>query len=148
MLLWLVVQATLQAELDRAMSRQQAGKPDPLTVLFYDCGGQNVYQTANELFFTPRSVSLLVFDQADILQRQDTSSLGGWFENIALHSPGSPIILVGTAIAFLITFETRQKRKRVIAAVAHIGLMWSPYGAILRGVGGNARAVERAGGTS
>ena len=33
----------------------------------------------------------------------------------------------------------------VIALVAHLGLMWSPYGAILRGVGGNARAVERAG---
>ena len=33
----------------------------------------------------------------------------------------------------------------VIAAVAHIGLMWSPYGAVLRGVGGNAKAVERAG---
>lgn len=33
----------------------------------------------------------------------------------------------------------------VIAAVAHLGLMWSPYGAVLRGVGGNARAVERAG---
>lgn len=33
----------------------------------------------------------------------------------------------------------------VIAVVAHIGLMWSPYGAVLRGVGGNARAVERAG---
>lgn len=33
----------------------------------------------------------------------------------------------------------------VIAAVVHIGLMWSPYGAVLRGVGGNARAVERAG---
>ena len=33
----------------------------------------------------------------------------------------------------------------VIALVAHIGLMWSPYGAVLRGVGGNARAVERAG---
>ncbi len=33
----------------------------------------------------------------------------------------------------------------VIAAVAHIGLMWSPYGAVMRGIGGNARAVERAG---
>ena len=33
----------------------------------------------------------------------------------------------------------------VIAAVAHVGLMWSPYGAVLRGIGGNARAVERAG---
>jgi ribose transport system permease protein len=33
----------------------------------------------------------------------------------------------------------------VIAVVTHIGLMWSPYGAVLRGVGGNARAVERAG---
>jgi ribose transport system permease protein len=33
----------------------------------------------------------------------------------------------------------------VIALVAHVGLMWSPYGAVLRGVGGNARAVERAG---
>jgi ribose transport system permease protein len=33
----------------------------------------------------------------------------------------------------------------IIALVAHIGLMWSPYGAVLRGVGGNARAVERAG---
>jgi ribose transport system permease protein len=33
----------------------------------------------------------------------------------------------------------------VIAAVAHIALMWSPYGAVLRGVGGNARAVRRAG---
>ncbi|HKZ90600.1 MAG TPA: ABC transporter permease, partial [Candidatus Limnocylindrales bacterium] len=33
----------------------------------------------------------------------------------------------------------------IIALVAHIGLMWSPYGAILRGVGGNAKAVERAG---
>ena len=33
----------------------------------------------------------------------------------------------------------------VIAIVSHIGLMWSPYGAVLRGVGGNARAVERAG---
>lgn len=32
-----------------------------------------------------------------------------------------------------------------IAAVVHVGLMWSPYGAVLRGVGGNARAVERAG---
>ena len=32
-----------------------------------------------------------------------------------------------------------------IAVVVHIGLMWSPYGAVLRGVGGNARAVERAG---
>jgi ribose transport system permease protein len=32
-----------------------------------------------------------------------------------------------------------------IAAVAHVGLMWSPYGAVLRGIGGNARAVERAG---
>jgi ribose transport system permease protein len=33
----------------------------------------------------------------------------------------------------------------VIALVAHIGLMWSPYGAVLRGVGGNSRAVRRAG---
>lgn len=33
----------------------------------------------------------------------------------------------------------------VIAVVVHVGLMWSPYGAVLRGVGGNARAVERAG---
>jgi ribose transport system permease protein len=33
----------------------------------------------------------------------------------------------------------------IIALVAHVGLMWSPYGAVLRGVGGNARAVERAG---
>lgn len=33
----------------------------------------------------------------------------------------------------------------VIAAVVHVGLMWSPYGAVLRGVGGNAKAVERAG---
>ncbi|MCY7417453.1 MAG: ABC transporter permease [Chloroflexi bacterium] len=33
----------------------------------------------------------------------------------------------------------------VIALMAHVGLMWSPYGAVLRGVGGNARAVERAG---
>jgi ribose transport system permease protein len=33
----------------------------------------------------------------------------------------------------------------LIAVAAHIGLMWSPYGAVLRGVGGNARAVERAG---
>lgn len=33
----------------------------------------------------------------------------------------------------------------VIALVTHVGLMWSPYGAVLRGVGGNARAVERAG---
>ena len=33
----------------------------------------------------------------------------------------------------------------VIALVSHVGLMWSPYGAVLRGVGGNARAVERAG---
>ncbi|MET0773338.1 MAG: ABC transporter permease, partial [Candidatus Limnocylindrales bacterium] len=32
-----------------------------------------------------------------------------------------------------------------IALVAHVGLMWTPYGAVLRGVGGNARAVERAG---
>jgi ribose transport system permease protein len=33
----------------------------------------------------------------------------------------------------------------VIASVVHMGLMWSPYGAVLRGVGGNAGAVERAG---
>jgi ribose transport system permease protein len=33
----------------------------------------------------------------------------------------------------------------IVALVAHLGLMWSPYGAVLRGVGGNARAVERAG---
>jgi ribose transport system permease protein len=33
----------------------------------------------------------------------------------------------------------------IIALVAHVGLMWSPYGAVLRGIGGNARAVERAG---
>jgi ribose transport system permease protein len=33
----------------------------------------------------------------------------------------------------------------VIAGVVHVGLMWSPYGAVLRGVGGNAKAVERAG---
>ena len=33
----------------------------------------------------------------------------------------------------------------VIAVLVHVGLMWSPYGAVLRGVGGNARAVERAG---
>jgi ribose transport system permease protein len=33
----------------------------------------------------------------------------------------------------------------IIAVLAHVGLMWSPYGAILRGMGGNARAVERAG---
>jgi ribose transport system permease protein len=33
----------------------------------------------------------------------------------------------------------------VIAVVTHVGLKWSPYGAVLRGMGGNARAVERAG---
>lgn len=33
----------------------------------------------------------------------------------------------------------------VIALIVHIGLMWSPYGAVLRGVGGNPKAVERAG---
>jgi ribose transport system permease protein len=33
----------------------------------------------------------------------------------------------------------------VIATLTHVGLMWSPYGAVLRGVGGNARSVERAG---
>jgi ribose transport system permease protein len=33
----------------------------------------------------------------------------------------------------------------VIAIVVHVGLMWSPYGAVLRGVGGNPKAVQRAG---
>ena len=33
----------------------------------------------------------------------------------------------------------------VIALVVHVGLMWSPHGAVLRGVGGNARSVARAG---
>ncbi|MEM7445182.1 MAG: ABC transporter permease [Pseudomonadota bacterium] len=33
----------------------------------------------------------------------------------------------------------------VIAVIIHIGLMWSPYGAVLRGVGGNPKAVQRAG---
>jgi ribose transport system permease protein len=33
----------------------------------------------------------------------------------------------------------------VIAAVVHVGLMRSPYGVVLRGAGGNASAVERAG---
>ena len=32
-----------------------------------------------------------------------------------------------------------------IAAVVHVGLMRSPYGVVLRGAGGNPRAVERAG---
>lgn len=32
-----------------------------------------------------------------------------------------------------------------LAAVVHVGLMRSAYGAVLRGVGGNPRAVERAG---
>ena len=33
----------------------------------------------------------------------------------------------------------------VIAAVAHLGLMRTSYGAVLRGAGGNPRAIERAG---
>lgn len=33
----------------------------------------------------------------------------------------------------------------VIALVIHFGLIWSPYGAVLRGVGGNPKAVRRAG---
>lgn len=33
----------------------------------------------------------------------------------------------------------------IIAVVAHVGLMRTPYGAILRGAGGNAVAVQRAG---
>lgn len=32
-----------------------------------------------------------------------------------------------------------------IAFVVHAGLMWTSYGAILRGVGGNPRAIDRAG---
>src|SRR5918994_6512397 len=33
----------------------------------------------------------------------------------------------------------------VIGVMVHIGLMWTSYGAVLRGVGGNPRAIDRAG---
>ena len=78
------------------MKRKKDGADDPITALFYDCGGQNIYQTANELFFTPRSVVLLVFDMQALLQSGDLTVLRSWLNNISVHSPSSPIILVGT----------------------------------------------------
>ncbi len=54
--------------------------------------GQDVYQSANELFFTHRSIVLLVFDLRD----EDLEELETWSTNISLHIPDSPIILVGT----------------------------------------------------
>eukprot|EP00301_Raphidiophrys_heterophryoidea_P008143 c13063_g1_i3.p1 GENE.c13063_g1_i3~~c13063_g1_i3.p1 ORF type:complete len:1028 (-),score=286.97 c13063_g1_i3:82-3165(-) len=69
-----------------------------ITALFYDCGGQNIYQTANELFFTPRSVVVLVFNMQEIIQDQSRAIniLKGWCQSISLHARDSPIILVGT----------------------------------------------------
>ena len=41
--------------------------------------------------------------------------------------------------------RSRSSPRSCIAAVAHVGLMHSPYGVVLRGAGGNPRAVARAG---
>jgi ribose transport system permease protein len=49
---------------------------------------------------------------------------------VSLHLPWIPFPIVAAI---------------VIAAVVHVGLMRTTYGAILRGVGGNAHALERAG---
>eukprot|EP00300_Choanocystis_sp_HF-7_P017490 c19747_g1_i1.p1 GENE.c19747_g1_i1~~c19747_g1_i1.p1 ORF type:complete len:751 (+),score=194.93 c19747_g1_i1:77-2254(+) len=84
------------SEISDAIQRRQEHKSDPITALFYDCGGQNVYQTANELFFTPRAVVMLVFNMQTVLQSDDLTTLRGWLCTIALHTPTSAIILIGT----------------------------------------------------
>ena len=60
--------------------------------------GQDVYQTPNELFFTPRSVVIQVFDMQQFLQDPPAGmkDMRKWLDNVSLHSPSSPIVLVGT----------------------------------------------------
>jgi ribose transport system permease protein len=55
----------------------------------------------------------------------------GWLSGlVSLRPPWVPLPIVAAVL---------------IAAVVHVGLMRTTYGAILRGVGGNAHALERAG---
>jgi len=67
-----------------------------ITTMFYDCGGQEIYQSANELFFSKKSLVLLVFDMLRMSQEKNTDILEGWFHNIFLHTPSSPVLLIGT----------------------------------------------------
>lgn len=65
-----------------------------------------------------------------------------WLATLMKPKPDTvpfPISAIVAAIPFPIIALT------AIAIVAHIGIMWSPYGTMLRGIGGNERAVQRAG---
>ncbi len=65
--------------------------------VYNDTTGQDVYQTANELFFTPHSVVMLVFDMKELLDApMAMARLRAWCQNISFHTPHSAIVLVGT----------------------------------------------------
>jgi GTPase SAR1 family protein len=67
----------------------QAKNPEEFRVNLWDFGGQEVYHATTQLFFTRRSVYLLVTDD----RREDTD-FDYWLQLVNLLSDGSPLLIV------------------------------------------------------
>ena len=68
--------------------------PDPLSLRFWDFGGQDVYRVTHQFFFTPDTVYLVVWHAREGTDRGDVE---GWLERIRLRvGSGARVILVAT----------------------------------------------------
>ena len=79
------------------MQGEQQGEVN-IRAMWYDFGGQDVYQHANGLFMSQNSIGVVVFSMLDMLNDSDkqVEVLRQWLVTASIHSPHSPILLVGT----------------------------------------------------
>ena len=68
-----------------------------LQVALFDFGGQKVFYSLHQLFFTKYAFYVLVFDASSVVDADEFDSyIRFWLRTIDLHAPKSPIIIVGT----------------------------------------------------
>jgi len=84
---------------EKLVNEEMENEAPPLTLMFYDFGGQAVFHTLHHLFLTRYGVYLVIFDMRKLLNDEKTKAMEEiefWLRSINAHAPGAHIFLVGT----------------------------------------------------
>ena len=69
---------------------------DDLRIAIFDFGGQRVFYSLHQLFFTPYALYLVVFDASRASKAELEKYLMYWLRTIALHAPKAFVTVIGT----------------------------------------------------
>eukprot|EP00002_Diphylleia_rotans_P024249 TRINITY_DN4779_c0_g1_i1.p1 TRINITY_DN4779_c0_g1~~TRINITY_DN4779_c0_g1_i1.p1 ORF type:complete len:1654 (+),score=328.51 TRINITY_DN4779_c0_g1_i1:45-5006(+) len=98
------------------------GIANPVTAMFWDCGGNEEFQITHPFFYSAGAIYLIVWDMSLGAQ---ASRVDEWAALIASVAPGSRVIVVGTKVDELHSENTTEETlrmtemKRILAPIAN-----------------------------